>query len=253
MYFEETFVINDKLTITQPSILDIAKFGENRYFNMVYTICSIPSNYKSELWDMGYDYSKVDEFEFFILLTRNIGAEDTKLLLGNVSFKDMIPVMDKVTEALVLIDENTGLIIDKDIYTKMIEHIRNMHNIRVKRERPANKITREILIDEDRTKKAFRKKEPSDDGSILFPLVSAMVNSPGFKYDIEGVKKLGIYPFMDSVQRIEAITSANAILNGLYGGWVDLSKNPNLQKQLNWLRDLSKDNHRNSNVTVNGK
>ena len=48
IYLGENLKINDQITIYQPSILDIAKYGENHYFNVVYKICSIPSDYKSE-------------------------------------------------------------------------------------------------------------------------------------------------------------------------------------------------------------
>lgn len=250
MYLGEDFTINEKIIVHQPSILDIAQYGEHRYFNIVHTICSIPSDYKSELWDLGYDYCKVNDFECFVLLTRNIGADDTKLLLGDViSFKDMIPAVSPETQQLVLIDKDNDIIIDELIYTQMIEYIRELHNIHPKRERAANKETREILISEDRAKKSLRNSE-SDEGSILLPLISSMVNSPGFKYDIEQLKNLGIYSFMDSVQRIQTITIANSIYNGMYSGMIDLSKNPSLNKQINWLRDLSSDKRISTNVVI---
>ena len=98
IYLGENLKINDQITIYQPSILDIAKYGENHYFNVVYKICSIPSDYKSELWDLGYNYSKLDDFDLFILLTRDIGVEDTCLLLGDtISLKDMAPLVDPET------------------------------------------------------------------------------------------------------------------------------------------------------------
>lgn len=56
IYLGENLKINDQITIYQPSILDIAKYGENHYFNVAYKICSIPSDYKSELMDLGYNY-----------------------------------------------------------------------------------------------------------------------------------------------------------------------------------------------------
>lgn len=241
------------ITIHQPSIIDIARYGETHYFNTIYKMCSIPSDYKSELWDMGYNYSKIEDFECFILLTRDLSSKDTKLILGNdISLKDMIPANNSETGELALINKETGLIINEKIYQEMIEYIREMHYIRPKRERPANKETLEILIREDRNKKSKQSKEP-DEGSFLLPLISSMVNSSGFKYDINSLKNLGIYPFMDSVQRIQAINTAASISNGMYSGMVDLSQNPQLTKQLNWLRDLSKDKHSTSNVTVTNK
>lgn len=241
------------ITIHQPSIIDIARYGETHYFNTIYKMCSIPSDYKSELWDMGFNYSKIGDFECFILLTRDISSEDTKLLFGDqISLENMVPSSNYQTGELALVDRETGLIINETIYQEMIEYIREMHYIRPKRERPANKETLELLIREDRNKKEKRDKEPNE-GSFLLPLISSMVNSPGFKYDINSLKNLGIYSFMDSVQRIQAINTAASISNGMYSGMIDLSQNPQLSKQLNWLRDLSKDKHNTSNVTVTKK
>lgn len=254
IYLGEDLKINDQITIYQPSILDIAKYGENHYFNIVYKICSIPSDYKSELWDLGYNYSKLDDFELFILLTRDVGMEDTRLLFGeDISLKDMIPLIDSETNSLILYDENTELVITREIYTEVISFVREMHNIHPKRERAANKETLQLLVDEDRRKKMQRIKDASQESSqdsFLLPLISSMVNSPGFKYDIESLKNLGIYAFLDSVQRIQAINTAASISAGMYSGMVDISKSPNLLKQLNWLRDLSNEYCSSSNVRV---
>lgn len=253
MYLGENLVINDKIIVRQPSILDIARYGEKKYFNTINTMCSIPSDFKSELWDMGFNYSKIPDFECFVILTRNLDTEDTRLILGDViSLKNMKPVFSTENGELVLLDEENEIIIDELIYSQIVEYLREVHGIRPKRERPANKETLDILITEDRNKKLAKIKEP-DQGSFLLPLISSMVNSPGFKYDIEELKSLGIYSFMDSVQRIMAINTAASISNGMYSGMVDMSKNKNLQNQLNWLRDLSKDKVTSSNVTVSSK
>lgn len=248
LYLGDDLVINNQIVIHQPSVIDIARFGERKYFNTVYKMCSIPSNYKSELWDVGINYCNITDFQCFMLLSRDLGVDDTRLLLGDdISFKDMVPYSDSEVSALV--DRDKGIIITEEIYQQMIEYIREMHGIHPKRERAANKETLQLLINEDRNKKA-RSSKDSDEESILLPLISSMVNSPGFKYDINTLKNLGIYPFMDSVQRIQAINTASAISNGMYSGMVDLSQNPQLTNQLNWLRDLSKDKHNTSNVKV---
>lgn len=249
LYLGQDLQINQDITVHQPSILDIAKFGEYKYFNTVYTICSIPSDFKSELWDLGFNYNKISDFECFILISRNISADDTKLLLGdNISFKDMTPVKNPETNELALIDIENGIVITEEIYNLMIEQIRCMHDIVPKRERAANKETLDLLIREDRVKKS--KKNGSNTESILLPLISSMVNSPGFKYDIYTLQNLGVFPFFDSVRRIQAINTANSISQGMYSGMVDISKNPTLKNELNWLRDLSNEKRHVSNVTV---
>ena len=44
LYFGDDYVINDFIKITQPTIGEIVKYGEAKYFSMVYTFCAIPSD-----------------------------------------------------------------------------------------------------------------------------------------------------------------------------------------------------------------
>ena len=85
----DDFVVNENITIHQPSLREIKEFGEKRFFNMIYTICAIPSDVKSQLWDNGIDYMEISDFELFILYTRNMTSEDTKLILGDLDLSAM--------------------------------------------------------------------------------------------------------------------------------------------------------------------
>lgn len=249
IYLGDDLIINEQLSVRQPSIIEIARFGENKYFNIIYLLCSIPSDFKSELWDMGYNYNDISDFENFIITTRNLDIEDTKLIFGDqICFKNMEIKRNDQNQQLMLYDPKTNLQIDELVYTEIVDYLRIVHDIHPKRERAANKETLDILITEDRNKKSLKKESSQD--SFLLPLISSMVNSSGFKYNLETLKNINIYAFMDSVRRIQAITTATSITNGMYGGMLDISKNKNLIKQLDWLRDLSKENRHSSNVTV---
>ena len=43
---------------------------------------------------------------------------------------------------------------------------------------------------------------------------------------------------MDAVKRIRVIDTSNALLGGIYSGMLDTSKMKNLDKELDWTRDL---------------
>ena len=84
----------------------------------------------------------------------------------------------------------------------------------------------------------FAKKKGELEHSILLPLISSMVNHPGFKYKKKELIDVGIVEFMDSVQRLQLYENVTALMSGVYSGMLDTSK-MNLSKELNWLRDLS--------------
>ena len=95
-----------------------------------------------------------------------------------------------------------------------------------------------IWEDEEKEKaRAMERKNHPYDKSYLLPLVSALVNHPGFKYKTNELKQLNIYQFMDSVRRLQVYENTTALLKGMYSGFVDGSQIH--ERDVNWLRDLS--------------
>ena len=239
LYFGDDIIINDNIKLSQPKIGEIVEFGEKHFYSVLSVLTCIPSDMKSELWDANkIDWQTVDDFELFIMLTRNLSSEDTKLFLGDINLSKMVPCVNQQNNQMCLYDENNDFIIDKVIYMKIVTYIREMFNIHPKVEKAKNKRTFNVLIEDDRFRKSLNKNK--EYSSNLLPLISSMLNSPGFKYKKEELRNVGIVEFMDSVQRISTIVSTTALLQGMYSGMMDSSKIP--KEQFNWLRDLSEEN-----------
>lgn len=245
LYFGDDIHINEKIILSQPTIGDIVEFGEKHFYYVLSVLTCIPSDMKSELWDINKtDWQKVEDFELFIMLTRNLKSEDTKLFLGDLDLSKMIPVMNNLSNQICLYDEESGIVIDSAIYLQIVTYIREMFNINPKVEKAKNKRTFNVLIEDDRFRKSLNKDKKYT--STLLPLISSMLNSPGFKYKKNELRNVGIVEFMDSVQRISTIVSTTALLQGMYSGMVDTSKIP--KEQFNWLRDLSEENKEHKGV-----
>ena len=235
MYFNEPFYINDKIAIYIPTIGDIVEFGEKQYYGMIHTLTCIPSDMKSQLFDMKIDYETISDFELFIMLTRGLTKDVTRLVLGDLDLSKFNVFTNQENGEFVLYDTENDITIDKLIYMKMVEYIRKVHNIKPKIEKAANKTTKKILIqlDRDRIKKA--QKEPYK--SQLKELISAMMRYPGFKYKKNELKECGLYEFMDTVQGSQIYVSTTALLSGMYSGMVDTSKIN--KKEFNWMRGVN--------------
>ena len=245
LYFGDDIRINEKIILSQPTIGDIVEFGEKHFYYVLSVLTCIPSDMKSELWDINKtDWQKVEDFELFIMLTRNLKSEDTNLFLGDLDLSKMIPVMNNLSNQICLYDEESGIVIDSAIYLQIVTYIREMFNINPKVEKAKNKRTFNVLIEDDRFRKSLNKDKKYT--STLLPLISSMLNSPGFKYKKNELRNVGIVEFMDSVQRISTIVSTTALLQGMYSGMVDTSKIP--KEQFNWLRDLSEENKEHKGV-----
>lgn len=259
MYFGEPYVVTNHITITQPTLGDILNFGEVEFYSVVSTLCANPTSFRLQLWDNGIDWCTMSDFELFIGLIQNYTTEQTSLLFGDLNLswftpytlrdgEEEIPILvyiprdeegNPIEEEIDLQDEDT-IIIDEFIYMKIVDYLRTMFDIHPKVERAKGKATKEAIIDEERMNKAIeeeKNKKNHSSSSVLYPLVSSMVNHPGFKYKKNELREVGIVEFMDSVKRLQTYESVRALMSGMYSGMLDTSK-LNLSKELNWTRNL---------------
>lgn len=233
LYFGDDYVINDKIKIHQPTIGEVVSYGEASYFSTVHTITAIPSDMKSQLWDnMNLDWTEVQDFELFMMLSQTLTPDRTSLLFGDLDFSKLRPFRNNQNGNIVLADKEAGVIIDEMIYLRIVSYLRKLHNIKPKVEKAANKITKRILIDEDRNKILYSKDKPFK--SYLLPLISAVKVKQGYTKDY--VKNMGFYEFMDDVNRMQVIHNADHLLSAAYAGTIDMKK---INKaELNWMKEL---------------
>lgn len=232
MYFGEDYVVNDYITIHTPTVGEIIKLGERKYYSVVSTITAIPSDMKSILFDMHIDYEKISDFQLFYLITRNIHPEDTELLFGNLDLSKMNLYFDDITQQAKMVNPNSGEIIDELAYFKIVGYLRKLHGFSPKIEHAANKTTKDILIRLDRQRHEKNKNKKYQ--SQLKPLVSSMMRYPGFKYKSSELRECSIYEFMDTVRGAQIYVASTALLKGAYSGMIDTSKIN--KKDFDWMR-----------------
>lgn len=254
MYFGEDYWVTDRICIKQPTIGQILDYGDVKFYSMINTICANTTTFRLDLWKNGVDWNKLSDFTLFSSIIKGYTPENTYLIFGdlNLSWFEVIPNEETKSNILVYIprdktghvlpfDYKNPIIIDELIYMKMIKYLRTMFNINPKVERAKNKATKEAIIWEDEMnlkKEAEKKKDKGYTSSFLLPLISSMVNHPGFKYKLQELKEVGIVQFMDSVKRLQLYENTTALMSGVYSGMLDSSK-MNLSKELNWLKDLN--------------
>lgn len=232
LYMGDPYVVNENIIIKQPTVGEIAEYGERKYYSMVHTITAIPSDMKSQLQDMGLDYEKVEDFELFMMLAPTLSQESTAILFGDIDLSKLKPYKNPQNDMIVLADIETGLVIDMLIYERIVNYLRQVHGLKKKVEKAKNAMTKRILIEEDRRNIALNKNKPYK--SFLTPLVSAVKVRMGYTKDY--VRNMQIFEFTDDVQRLQIINNADALLRGMYGGMIDTKKID--KKELNWMREI---------------
>lgn len=193
IYFGDDYVINDHIKIHQPTIGEVADYGEAQYFSMVHSLCAIPSDMKAILWDMGIDWCELDDFSLFQMLSQTLTPDKTGILFGDLDFSKMRPFKNKQNDEIVLADKETGIIIDKLIYIRIVTYLRKLHNITPKVEKTKSKTVKKWLIEEDRKKMETSKNKPFR--SYLLPLISAVKVKQG--YTKTYIRNMGLYEFFD--------------------------------------------------------
>lgn len=233
LYFGDDYVINDKIKIMQPTIGQIVDYGEATYFSMVHTISAISSDMKSILYDqMGLIWTEIEDFDLFIMLSQTLTPDKTGILFGDLDFSKMRPFRSNQNGEVVLADKESGVVIDKLIYTRIVNYIRKLHNITPKPEKAKGKRAREAMIDEDRRNREANKDKPFR--SYLLPLISSVKVKQGYTRNY--VRDMGLFEFFDDVSRLSIINNSDHLMSAAYAGTIDMKKID--KKELNWMREL---------------
>jgi hypothetical protein len=237
LYFGDPYIINEHISIIQPTINDIILYGESNYFSVIHSIVAIPSDMKSILWDqMNLDWTELDDYELFMIMAQTLTPDKTSILFGDLDFSKLKPFKNKQNDEIVLADVDTGVIIDKMIYLRIVTYLRKLHNMKKpKVENAVNKITKKVLLDEDRDKVRLSKDKPFQ--SYLLPMISSVKVKQGYTKDY--VRHMGLSEFFTEVTRLQIIDQADHLLNGVYCGMADLSKVN--KKNFDWMRPIEEE------------
>ncbi len=236
IYQGKDILLAPGITIHQPTLDEICEYGEHAYWNMIYTLTSTGADLKFQLYDMGVDYTDIDDFTlFYSLLAPSFNQSKTSIITGDLDFTSCKLIQEHGSEEIVMLDLERNIRIDQQIYLKFAEILRNMHGLRRNSQLPANEATKQILIEDAREEYELNKDKPCV--SQLKNLVSAMINCPGFKYNHAQVWDMKINAFLDSVRRISKMKHADLLLQSGYSGFgISLKEVP--EKQLDWTGAL---------------
>lgn len=241
MYFGEDYTINN-IIISIPTIGDILKVGESRFYQSLSPFLNNPTSVRVFLYDTFHkDWNKTKDIEVFFIMYQLIqDKEPLKLIFKDFSFDGftLTPAKKNAEDTeynhLALFNEEKNVLIYDDEYLEIAEYIRTMMNIHPKTEKAKGKTTKHWMLQEDRMK--AQQNKDKKDSSTLLPLVSACINHPGFKYKLEDLKQVNICQFIDSVQRIQKYEQGVAAMHGIYGGTISAKDIPN--DLINFMGDL---------------
>ena len=209
--------------------------GEKEFYSAIAPFTTNPTSFKVQLWDLGYDWNKITDFELFALLVKTVSVEKTKILFDDIDFTsfELYAKENENGETVpVLYSEKMGFEIDTETYLKIRKYLCFMFNVKLENMFVTGKLLKEEIVEKERADNA--KKLAESRGSNLLQMISFAVNHPGFKYKKNELRDVGYVEFVDSIKRLQIYESTRALTQGSYSGFCDTSKIP--QEQFNFMR-----------------
>ena len=249
MYFGDPYVIdlentNGALTVYTPTIGDIIAIGEKRFYQTLNIFTCNTTQYRLVLWELGIDWNECTDFVLFMMLYKQIDHDVSKLLFGDLDFSKFVPlskhILDENGEDLtepVLWNEEEQIEINADVHNHFSQYLREMFMIKMEEKLTDDRILKQWYIEKDkRAVENAKKKQDKGIKSGLQPIISALVNHPGFKYKLRELKDVNVSEFYDSVRRLQVYEQSTALMRGLYSGMIDGSKISS--DQYNFMREI---------------
>lgn len=252
VYDGDDIYITKDIIVTQPSLKQIKCFGEQKYFSAIHTLTSVGADLKWQLWDLGIDYTQIEDYDLFIKLISQLVSskkhlyfeltnhpekyqeelvsysedelEDLKinpleLVLKDIDLADFIPYFIEKGNQTVLYNKERDITIDRMIYSQIVEVIRKIHGFKRNNQKPANERTKRDLIEDARDEARMAANKPYS--SILKPLISALSVYSGQCGDNK-IMNMNICKFFDNIKRVGKIQDATMLLQGAYSGFASL-------------------------------
>lgn len=237
LLFTKQVPITPQITIRIPTVGEIFD-DESTYFGLVSILTSTPFQYMVQLDDLGIDYTKITDYEMFLLFFPLYAQNDTSILFGDIYLKDIAVYHDTSVDLDILYSPTSEVKIDELVYFQMAKLVRQVNCLKYDRRSPKGEHTKKYLLDKERRhlKNLERiKKNKEFEQSEFEKLIVALVNNVNFKYGYESIRQMSIYQFYQSFKQIQHEINFNNIMRGIYAGTVDTQKIQD-KSCLSWIK-----------------
>ncbi len=143
-------------------------------------------------------------------------------------------------------NEDHTIQINEVVYNVLVTYLRKMHGLKKQVDKAGNSITHKMLLKLARQDEKMAQNQPYK--SFLLPLISSLQARQ--KYDKNYIRNMGVYEFLNQINRVQIVIQADAALNGMYSGMIDTRK---MDKTiLNWMRDIEDESSNNKTILNEG-
>lgn len=222
--------INDYISIKIPTLGEIID-NEDDYYGNIALIVSTPCDMMVQLDDINIDFTKINDWDLFCLLFKELQTRDVSLIFGDLDLKEFEIAVNKQNGNIVLWNSKTGAVIDRAIHNQICQFLRKILCLEKNEKKPANEEARKFML--ERARRRLKRNKKRIEQSQLENYIVALVNTSEFHYDYESILGLTIYQFYASLHQIVKKVKFDNLMIGCYAGTVNMKDMD--QKELNWI------------------
>lgn len=230
--YETSHKINDHISIRVPSVRELIE-NEDAYFSNIALIVATPYDMMVQLDDAKIDFTKINEWDLFCFLFKELQTKDLSLIFDGLNLRDFVIAENKQNGNIILVNPQTGVKIDRAIHDQICKYLRKTLGLKKNEKTPANEDARLFMIERARKKIMRRRKQLVE--SQIEKYIIALVNTAEFPYDYNSVLDLTINQFYASLHQIVKKIKFDNLMIGCYAGTVDMKEMD--QKELSWISE----------------
>ena len=225
--------IDDNICMHVPTISEVLEFGENQYFNMIYTMYATPYELMGQLDAMGIDYEKVSEFDLFCFAFLGMAEDKCHMVFENLNTKDYKLAPDPEAEKqYLLLNETTGHMIRRKEAEQISAFLRRIQCTEKCMKKAGNSAIKKYLL--EKARKALKSAKRSKSQSVIEEMLICLLNTSEFAAkSLDDAFAMNIYFFNKSMRQINKKIDYDHICAGVYAGTID-SKKINMKK-IHWM------------------
>lgn len=229
LLYRRDYPVTDSISVVIPTVGQILD-NEDLYNDVVSAFTAMPIDFMVQLDDAGIDFTTINAFDLFIMLSEGLKKVDTSLVLKDINLSEFELCVNNQTKKLVLYNQESGIEIGRREHSQIASVLRRINHLEKNRKKPANDDAKKYMLERMRAK---MKRHPRAESSQLEQLIIAMVNTEQFKYDFESARSLTIYQFNECVRQIVNKVNYDNRMFGVYSGTVNVKELS--QDELTWL------------------
>lgn len=230
LLYAKEYAVNDDIRIVIPTVGEVVD-NEESYYALISVLTAMPIDMMVQLDDLGIDFTKINEYELFLMTFQGLKDQDMSLVFKDLDVSSFEVAVNEKNQQLVLLDKERDIIIDRAIHGQITAALRKIHHLEKNLRKPGNEEAKEYMLRRARDKMKRHKNRKQE--SQLEPLIVAMVNTEQYKYDFVRTRELTIYQFNESVRQVIKKVDYDNKMYGIYTGSLSAKDLP--KDDLNWL------------------